>query len=155
MNCLMPTRIDRSRAARTALVAGVVAIGLAACAGNSQVTQPAASPPAAPVAAAAPAAKPMAGMEGMAGMDHSKMEGMDHSHMMSPAQMAELREKVPLYAVSSDEQIMENMGRMPPDFWNMISPGDMRGAVGVLALGHGYKLGGNEQFENYAGPTGY
>ena len=47
---------------------------------------------------------------------------------------------------------MENMGRMPPDFWGLISSKDMQGNIGVLALGHGYKLGGNEQFENYAGP---
>jgi hypothetical protein len=78
---------------------------------------------------------------------------MDHSqHMMTPEQFVELRQKIPLYAVFTDEQIMENMGRMPPDFWSVISSPDMKGDIGVLALGHGYTLGGNEQFENYAGP---
>jgi hypothetical protein len=44
------------------------------------------------------------------------------------------------------------MMRMPPDWWGVISSKDMQDTVGVLALGHGYTLGGNEQFENYAGP---
>ena len=80
------------------------------------------------------------------------MEGMDHQHMMTPEQMTELRQKIPLYKDYSDEEIMEGMMHMPPDFWDLISSKDMQGNVGVLALGHGYKLGGNEQFENYAGP---
>jgi sirohydrochlorin ferrochelatase len=95
----------------------------------------------------------------MAGMDHSAMDhqamdhqAMDHGHMLTPEQFTELREKIPLYKVLSDDKIMENMGRMPPDFWGLISSKDMQGDVGVLALGHGYSLGGNEQFENYAGP---
>ncbi len=124
------------------LAAGLIAISLAACAQDQQAAKATATAP-----ATAPATKPMAGM---AGMDH--MEGMDHSHMMTPGQMAELRSKVPLYAVSTDEQIMSNMGRMPPDFWGLISSKDLQGSVGVVALGHGYTLGGNEQFENYAGP---
>jgi sirohydrochlorin ferrochelatase len=90
-----------------------------------------------------------AGMEGMEGMDHA---AMGHDHMMTPEQMTELREKIPLYKVYTDEQIMENMGRMPPDFWGMLSSPDMQGNIGVLALGHGYTEGGNEQFENFVRP---
>ncbi len=93
---------------------------------------------------AAVSEKSLAGAQGM--------EGMDHEHMMTPEQMAELRRKIPLYKDYSDEEIMAGMMHMPPDFWNLISSKDMQGSVGVLALGHGYKLGGNEQFENYAGP---
>jgi hypothetical protein len=84
----------------------------------------------------------------MAGMDHAAM-GHD---MMTPAQMAELREKVPLYAVFTDEQIMENMGRMPPDWWEVLSAKDKQGKIGVLVLGHGYSRGGNEQFKEKLAP---
>lgn len=133
--------------ARLALFASLLLVGLAACGPNKQASTDASTPaPDAESSAAAPD-KPAGGMEGMPGM-----EGMDHSHMMTPEQFAELRQKIPLYKTISDEKIMENMGRMPPDFWSLISSKDMQGNIGVLALGHGYKLGGNEQFENYAGP---
>ncbi len=146
MNRIMSTTINGSPWARTVLVASLLVIGLAACdRPKSAASGPAATESTASGAAATP---PAEGMEGMEGMDHAAM-GHD---MMTPEQMTELREKIPLYKVLSDEQIMENMGRMPPDFWGLISSKDMQGTIGVLALGHGYKLGGNEQFENYAGP---
>ena len=125
---------------RPVLLAGLLVISLAACDRNKPVSGEAPAP--------APADESMAGVDREAA-DHG---AMDHDHTMTPEQFTELREKIPLYKVFSDEQIMENMGRMPPDFWSLISSKDMQGEVGVLALGHGYKLGGNEQFENYAGP---
>lgn len=140
MTLCMLSGMANSRSARMALVASLVAISIGACAQDQQAAKPTATAP----TAAAPAAKPMGGM--------AHTEGMDHSHMMTPEQMADLRRKVPLYAVSTDEQIMSNMKRMPPDFWGLISSKDLQGAVGVVALGHGYTLGGNEQFQNYAGP---
>lgn len=133
MKSLISIMTDHSRPLRTALLAGLLAIGLAACG----------RPAPAPVEPTDPETPPPPSAE----MDHSA-----HDHMMTPEQMTELRQKIPLYAVFTDEQIMENMGRMPPDFWTLISSADMQGGVGVLALGHGYKLGGNEQFENYAEP---
>jgi len=154
----MSTVIGHSPWARMTLLASLLVLGLAACDQTKSEAETAASEPAAAaapdaVASATTAADGMASMEEMQGVDH---EAMDHSAMghdaMTPEQMTELRQKIPLYKVLSDAQIMENMGRMPPDFWSLISAKDMQGDVGVLALGHGYKLGGNEQFENYAGP---
>jgi len=155
----MSTVIGRPPRATMILLASLLVIGLSACDQTRPVAEMAASEPAMPaaapdaVASATKSADGMAGMESMEGMDH---EAMDHAAMghgaMTPEQMTELRQKIPLYKVLSDEQIMDNMGRMPPDFWSLISAKDMQGDVGVLALGHGYKLGGNEQFENYAGP---
>lgn len=157
MTFAMPTGLDTSRWARMALVASLLTVGLAACGQKPPAGDAAATGEGAPDATAA-ASAPMEGMEegkdGMAGMDHSKMDhaAMGHGHEMTPEQMTELREKIPLYAVYTDEQIMENMGRMPPDFWGALSSADMKGEVGVLALGHGYTGGGNEQFENFIRP---
>lgn len=94
----------------------------------------------------------MKNMQGMEGMDHSAMGHGDHA--MTPAQMKELREKIPLYAVFTDEQIMANMGRMPPDWWEDLSDAGIKGKVGVLVLGHGYSGGGNEQFREKIAPLG-
>jgi sirohydrochlorin ferrochelatase len=156
MSFSMSTTISHSPRAGMVLVASLLVIGLAACDRNKPVpagpamTEPAAATAPDAVASASTPAEGMAGMDGMEGMDHAAM-GHDQ---MTPEQMAELRAKVPLYQVLSDEQIMENMGRMPPDFWTLISSKDVQGPVGVLALGHGYKLGGNEQFEDAARPIG-
>jgi hypothetical protein len=89
-------------------------------------------------------------------MDHSKMDhaAMGHGHDMTPEQMKELREKVPLYAVFTDEQIMANMARMPPDWWEDLSAAGIKGKVGLLVLGHGYSGGGNEQFKEKLAPLG-
>jgi len=135
MKHFMPAGTDGLRRARLAMLAGLFAINLAACDRNRSASSEAPAP--------GPAER------SMTATDH---EAMDHGHAMTPGQFTELREKIPLYKAFSDEQIMENMGRMPPDFWSLISSEDMQGEIGVLALGHGYKLGGNEQFENYAGP---
>lgn len=136
MKDFMPTP-GGTRFAPLALCAALCALGLVAC-GKEE-----------PGAGAAPAAGGAApasqATEDTGGMDHAAMGHDDHA--MTPAQMTELREKIPLYAVLTDEQIMANMGRMPPDWWEVLSPPGVQGKVGVLALGHGYKLGGNEQFK--------
>ena len=126
----------------------VLVLALAACGPAEQpptaADQPAESPP----------AEADKGMDPSA-MDHSAMDhaAMDHGdHQMTPEQFTELREKIPLYAIYTDEQIMENMGRMPPDWWEVLSPADVQGKVGVLALGHGYTMGGNEQFKEKVTP---
>lgn len=158
MKFLKPPGIDASRWARMALLASVLAIGIAACdqkkpaAGEGAASEPAAGQPDAVASASTPG-------EYSEGADHAAMDHstMDHAAMghdaMTPEQMTELREKIPLYKVLTDEQIMENMGRMPPDFWGVLSSAGMQGDVGVLALGHGYTGGGNEQFENFVRPT--
>lgn len=94
----------------------------------------------------------MKNMQGMEGMDHSAMGHDDHA--MTPEQMKELREKIPLYAVFTDDQIMANMGRMPPDWWEDMSAKGIKGKVGLLVLGHGYSRGGNEQFREMIAPLG-
>ena len=80
--------------------------------------------------------------------DHSA-----HRHQMTPEQFAELREKVPLYREFTDEEIMENMGRMGPNHHVYLSDADTTGRVGVLALGHGYEPAGNEAFKSAYKPT--
>ena len=74
-------------------------------------------------------------------------------HQMTDEQFAELREKVPLYREFTDEQIMENMGRMGSNFHVYLSDTEMSGTIGVLALGHGYKPSGNEAFKKAFAPT--
>lgn len=72
-------------------------------------------------------------------------------HQMTAAQIATLRAKIPLYAKYSDEQINQSMARMV-DSEAYLSPPDLRGKVGILALGHGYGESGNAQFKRgYAG----
>ncbi len=139
------------RVARCALLALLVplgVLGLAACGQQGQEQQAAS----ASAGSDAPAAQPAGGTEGMdqSQMDHAAMGHGDHE--MTPEQFAELRQKIPLYAVLTDEQIMENMGRMPQDWWEVLSTDDMQGKVGVLALGHGYSMGGNEQFKEMVSP---
>ena len=131
---------------RMASIAAVCLLCLAGCDQGGQADGPSAQAgQEAPVQTAA---------GNMENMDHSKMDhaAMDHGDMMTPAQFKELREKIPLYQVLTDEQIMENMGRMPPDWWEVLSSEDKQGKVGVLALGHGYSLGGNEQFKEKVSP---
>ncbi len=133
----------RNRLAFLCLLASLCVVALHAC---SEAPAPGAEGPASGSASATP--ETSAGTEQPA-MDHA---AMDHGHMLTPEQFAELRRKIPLYAVLTDEQIMENMGRMPPDWWSVLSPPGIQGQVGVLALGHGYKLGGNEQFKEKLAP---
>ena len=64
------------------------------------------------------------------------MEGMDHDHMMTPEQMTELREKVPLYAVSDRRTDHGEHGAHAAGFLGPHQqPKDMQGDIGVLALG--------------------
>lgn len=83
-------------------------------------------------------------------MDHSA-----HGHQMTPNQLKELRKKIPLYDIYSDEQITQAMSRMK-NLWGWMGEGTRTGKVGVLALAHGFKEPGNtmfrEAFEN-AGET--
>jgi sirohydrochlorin ferrochelatase len=73
----------------------------------------------------------------------------DHAHhQMTDEQFAELRQKVPLYREFTDEQIIENMSRMGPNFHVYLSDIEISGKIGVLALGHGYEPSGNEAFKN-------
>jgi sirohydrochlorin ferrochelatase len=78
----------------------------------------------------------------------------DHSHhQMTDEQFAELRDKVALYRELTDEQIMDNMSRMGPNFHVYLSDSETGGKIGVLALGHGYVPSGNEAFMNAYKPT--
>lgn len=87
----------------------------------------------------------------IAGQHHA---GHGHAHhQMTDEQFAELRAKVPLYRELTDEQIMQNMGRMGPNFQVYLSDTALVGKVGVLAMGHGYEPSGNEAFKNAYRPT--
>ncbi len=75
-----------------------------------------------------------------------------HNHQVSAEQFAELREKVPLYRELTDEQVLENMQRMGPNFYRLLSEPGVTGDIGILALGHGYRADGNVKFAKaYAG----
>lgn len=74
----------------------------------------------------------------------------DHSqhgahHQMTDEQLAELRSKIPLYDQYSDEDIMAGMARMK-NTWGWVGETPKNGRVGVLALAHGFKEKGNNQF---------
>ena len=87
----------------------------------------------------------------MAGQHHQQ-HGHAH-HQLTDEQFAELRRKVPLYREFTDEEILQNMGRMSPNFQVYLSDATLVGNVGVLALGHGYTESGNEAFKNAYAPT--
>ncbi len=76
----------------------------------------------------------------------------DHSgHRMTHEQIELLKSKIELYRPYTDEQINAAMARMY-DTHEYLSPPDVRGHVGVLALGHGYKAEGDALFKSgYAG----
>ena len=91
---------------------------------------------------------------GLAGVAPATAQDPSHAHhQMTDEQFAELREKVPLYREFTDEQIMENMGRMGRNFHVYLSDAQMSGNIGVLALGHGYEPSGNEAFKEAYIPT--
>lgn len=95
-----------------------------------------------PVAySAEPAAK------GNSAVDHSA-----HAHEMSAEDIATLRRKIDLYQEYTDEQINASMARMT-DSQKYVSPAGVRGEVGVLALGHGYKEPGDTMFTNAYKPV--
>jgi sirohydrochlorin ferrochelatase len=141
MKNVTPSELGASHIARITVFAALCILGLTACEQSSQSTEG--------TVAAGREALASAPGQNMGGMDHA---AMGHDHAMTPEQFTELRQKIPLYEVLSDDQIMANMGRMPPDWWEMLSPGDVQGNIGILALGHGYKLGGNEQFKEKVAP---
>jgi sirohydrochlorin ferrochelatase len=96
----------------------------------------------------------LAAVLGFAALMPAAAQDQSHAHhQMTDEQFAELREKVPLYREFTDEQIMENMGRMGQNFHVYLSDTEMSGTIGVLALGHGYKPSGNEAFKNAFAPT--
>ena len=76
----------------------------------------------------------------------------EHGHQMTAEQLAELRAKIPLYDMYSDEQINSAMSRMKNLWGWMAEGGSKAGSTGVLGLAHGFKEPGNTQFrEAYAG----
>lgn len=74
--------------------------------------------------------------------NHSQHAG---HHQMTAEQLAELREKIPLYREYSDEEIAMGMSRMK-NSWGWVGETQSKGRVGVLALAHGFKEEGNAQF---------
>ena len=89
---------------------------------------------------------------------HENHQG--HQHQMTDAQFTELREKIEIYRGYTNEQIVASMSRMR-NLGGMISDDDLAGDVGILALAHGYKDKGNQQWMSKFGPiaevypTGY
>ncbi len=76
-----------------------------------------------------------------------------HEHHVTPEQMQALRQRIPLYDMYSDEQILFFMGRMTnlngwmtDDKRGWVTAGTREGEVGILALAHGFKEPGNMQF---------
>jgi len=85
--------------------------------------------------------------EGDAPMDHSQHAG----HQMSHEQIEILKSKIELYRPYTDEQINAAMSRMY-EAQEYLSPPDVRGEIGILGLGHGYKEVGDALFKKgYAG----
>ena len=73
-------------------------------------------------------------------------EHAHHHHNMTAEQLAELREKVPLYREMTDEQIAENMMGMGPAVEEYLSEPVLSGKVGILTLGHGFGPEGDAIF---------
>jgi len=82
--------------------------------------------------------------------DHSAHAG---HHDMTPEQLTELRRKIPLYREYSDQEIAMGMSRMK-NTWGWVGETKNSGRIGVLALAHGFKEEGNQQFRTAFGPTG-
>ena len=76
-----------------------------------------------------------------------------HQHNMTPEMFAELRVKIPLYQEYTDEEIIESMNRMGPNFHVYLSGAEVTGDVGVIALGHGFGETGNADFQGALGPS--
>ncbi|MFW2403947.1 MAG: hypothetical protein ACN4GT_04205 [Gammaproteobacteria bacterium] len=90
-------------------------------------------------------------MTGLKAAEHHSQHG-DHGHQMTAEQLAELRAKIPLYDVYSDEEIVAGMSRMKNLWGWMDEDGARSGKTGVLGLAHGFKEPGNTQFRAaYAG----
>ncbi len=76
-----------------------------------------------------------------------------HKHHVTPEQMKALRQRIPLYDMYSDDQILGFMSLMANvDGWmtdnnrGWITKGTRKGKVGILTLAHGFKEPGNTQF---------
>jgi hypothetical protein len=82
--------------------------------------------------------------------DHSQHQA-GGGHQMTHEQIEILKSKIELYRPYTDEQINAAMSRMY-DAHDYLSPTDVKGAVGILALGHGYKAEGDALFKKaYSG----
>lgn len=104
--------------------------------------------------AAALASAALAGAAGAAGegaaTDHSQHQG-HAGHQMTHEQIEILKSKIELYRPYTDEQINAAMARMY-EAQEYLSPPAVRGEIGILALGHGYKAEGDALFkQGYAG----
>lgn len=85
--------------------------------------------------------------------EHEHDQHQHGDHVMTPEMFTELRVKVPLYREYTDAQIMESMERMGPNFRVYLSNADVAGDVGVLALGHGFQVTGNQEFQDAYAPV--
>ena len=91
----------------------------------------------------------------LAGLLIHAAPAQDHSHhAMTPDELAELRQKVPLYRDMTDAQIMQNMMRMGGSINLYVSAPELRGSTGILLLGHGYGEAGNALFRDAFLATG-
>lgn len=78
----------------------------------------------------------------------------DHQHhQMTDEQLVELRAKIPLYREYSDEEIVAGMSQMK-NSWGWVGETESSGTVGVLALAHGFREHGNNQFKTAYASTG-
>jgi sirohydrochlorin cobaltochelatase len=89
-----------------------------------------------------------------AGAPAGAQDHAGHQHAMTPDQVSELRSAVRAYAGMTDEQIMQRMQTMPPDFDVIVSAPAVQGGVGVLLLAHGMGKTGNSIVENAMAPLG-
>ena len=85
-----------------------------------------------------------AGMFCLAAYAQDADEHRAHTHDMTPEMLQELRAKIPLYQEYSDEQIVESMSRMSPDYETYVSDMSVRGKVGILGLAHGAGEAGDQ-----------
>ncbi|MDH4046354.1 MAG: hypothetical protein OEW06_18040, partial [Gemmatimonadota bacterium] len=82
--------------------------------------------------------------------DHSEHQG-HAGHQMTHEQIEILKSKIELYRPYTDEQINAAMSRMY-EAQEYVSPPAVRGEIGILGLGHGYKEVGDKLFKKgYAG----
>lgn len=70
----------------------------------------------------------------------------DMKHQMSPELIAELRQKIPLFAKYTDAQMNLSMEQMGADYSWYISPAELRAGQGVLILLHGFREQGDKLF---------
>lgn len=75
-------------------------------------------------------------------------------HQMSPELIAELRQKIPLFAKYTDAQMNLSMAQMGEDYSWYISPADLHAAQGVLILLHGFREQGDKLFRERVQPIG-